>query len=109
MYRVALNLCYDRLRRRREVATDQPPEVADPAPGADLVMLQADLARTVVGAIDNLPPRQREAVRLCHLAEITNIEAAQRMGLSVEAVESLLARARRNLRVSLADLAPCSA
>jgi RNA polymerase sigma factor (sigma-70 family) len=26
LHRVALNLCYDRLRRRREIATDAPPE-----------------------------------------------------------------------------------
>jgi RNA polymerase sigma-70 factor (ECF subfamily) len=42
---------------------------------------------------------------LCHYQELGNIEAAQAMGVSVEALESLLSRARRTLRASLADLA----
>jgi RNA polymerase sigma-70 factor (ECF subfamily) len=51
-----------------------------------------------------LPDRQREAVTLCHYQELGNIEAAAIMGVSVEALESLLARGRRALRAALADL-----
>ncbi len=32
LHRVTLNLCYDRLRRRRELPTEQPPEQVDPGP-----------------------------------------------------------------------------
>ena len=35
LHRVALNLCYDQLRRRREVVTDSPPEQADEGPAPD--------------------------------------------------------------------------
>jgi len=51
-----------------------------------------------------LPARQREAVVLCHYQELGNIEAAELMGVSVEALESLLSRGRRALRGALADM-----
>jgi RNA polymerase sigma factor (sigma-70 family) len=105
MHRVALNLCYDRLRRRREQPTADPPDRPDPAPGADLVMEAAELSVRVEAAVAALPERQREAVVLCHYQELSNIEAAGLMGVSVEALESLLARGRRSLRTGLADLA----
>ncbi|MEL6828388.1 MAG: sigma factor-like helix-turn-helix DNA-binding protein, partial [Pseudomonadota bacterium] len=49
---------------------------------------------------------QREALTLCALEGMTNIEAAAVMDVSVRALESLLARARRALRAGLgAELA----
>jgi DNA-directed RNA polymerase specialized sigma24 family protein len=43
---------------------------------------------------------------LCHYQELSNSDAAELLGVSVEAVESLLSRGRRTLRGALADLAP---
>lgn len=105
MHRVALNLCYDRLRRRREVVTDQPPERPDEGPAPDRGLLAQDVGRRVAAAMADLPDRQREAVTLCHYQDMTNIEAAALMGVSVDALESLLARGRRALRAALADMA----
>jgi RNA polymerase sigma-70 factor (ECF subfamily) len=105
MHRVALNLCYDRLRRRREQPTADPPDRPDPAPGADVGLETAELAIRVEVAVQALPERQREAIVLCHYQELSNIDAAALMQVSVEALESLLARGRRALRVGLADLA----
>jgi RNA polymerase sigma-70 factor (ECF subfamily) len=51
-----------------------------------------------------LPARQREAVVLCHYQEMGNIQAAAALGISVEALESLLSRGRRALRAALSDL-----
>ena len=48
----------------------------------------------------------REAIVLCHYQELTNIEAAGLMSVSVEALESLLSRGRRTLRTALADIRP---
>lgn len=104
MHRVALNLCYDRLRRRREIPTDQPPERADPAAGAEQGLASRDTARQVDAALAALPERQREAIVLCHYQELSNIEAASLMAVSVEALESLLSRARRSLRAALAGV-----
>jgi RNA polymerase sigma factor (sigma-70 family) len=105
MHRVAMNLCYDRLRRRREQPMAEPPDRPDPTPGADRVMETAELGQRVEVAVAALPERQREAVVLCHYQELSNIDAAVLMGVSVEALESLLARGRRTLRAVLADLA----
>jgi RNA polymerase sigma-70 factor (ECF subfamily) len=104
VHRVALNLCYDRLRRRREVATDDPPEQADEGPAPDRGLMARDTGQRVSQALDRLPDRQREAIVLCHYQEMGNIEAAAVMGVTVEALESLLSRGRRSLRAALADL-----
>lgn len=104
LHRVALNLCYDRLRRRREVVTDQPPDQADPGPAPDRGLEAQDVAARVSHALQRLPERQREAIVLCHYQELGNIEAAAVMGVSVEALESLLSRGRRALRATLADM-----
>ena len=105
MHRVALNLCYDRLRRRREDPTAEPPEQADPARSAEAGLIADATAERVQAAIQALPERQRDALILCHYQELSNIEAADLLGVSVEAVESLLSRGRRALRSALADLA----
>ena len=49
-----------------------------------------------------LPERQREAVVLRHLENLTNPEIATVMDISVEAVESLTARGKRGLARLLA-------
>jgi RNA polymerase sigma-70 factor (ECF subfamily) len=50
-----------------------------------------------------LPERQKLALELCSFQDRTNIEAAEILGVSVEAVESLLARARRTLKTVLLE------
>ena len=105
LHRVTLNLCYDRLRRRRERPVADPPETPDPGPAPDRGLLAADVGVRVRSALQALPPRQREAIVLCHYQELGNIEAADLMGVSVEALESLLSRGRRALKSALADLA----
>jgi RNA polymerase sigma-70 factor (ECF subfamily) len=106
MHRVALNLCYDRLRRRREQPMAEPPERPDPDAAPDRNLEAAQLGARVEAALGRLPDRQREAIVLCHYQELSNIEAARLMQVSVEALESLLSRGRRALRAALADLAP---
>lgn len=101
--RVALNLCRDRLRRPRPLALDE--ELADSHP-SPVAGLQAEaVAVQVRAALDRLPERQREALVLCYYEQMSNIEAAQVMEVSVEALESLLSRARRGLRRDLAGQA----
>lgn len=102
LYRVAANLCIDRLRRRREVASDRLPERADEAPGALSRMEADDRATALHAALETLPDRQRLAVILRHFEERSNPEIAQILDTSVEAVESLLGRARRELAARLA-------
>lgn len=106
LHRVGLNLCYDRLRRRREIVTDTLPDRPDNGPAPDRGLLAADTGARVEAELARLPVRQREAIVLCHYQELTNIEAAALMKISVEALESLLSRGRRTLRQALADIRP---
>ena len=53
-------------------------------------------------ALQELPERQRAALVLCYYQDRTNIEAAEILGVSVDALESLLSRARRTLKTALA-------
>ncbi|WP_375283846.1 RNA polymerase sigma factor [Marinicauda pacifica] len=100
--RIAINACYDRLRRRREVSGEVP-ERADTAPLADRKISASQTAQAVREAVQALPERQRLALELCHFQEHSNIDAAAMMEVSVDALESLLARARRGLKQALAD------
>ena len=103
MYRVTVNLCYDRLRRRREIVTDTPPERADETPDAAQKIHATQVAARVRKALDALPERQRTAIMLCHYEDMSNIEAAEILEVSVEAMESLLSRGRRKLRTLMKD------
>lgn len=104
LHRVALNLCYDRLRRRRdEQSYDPSDEVADPAPRPDERIEAAQRSARVAAALASLPSRQREALVLQYYQELSNAEVAELMEISIEAMESLLSRARRNLRTQLMD------
>ncbi|HWA89285.1 MAG TPA: RNA polymerase sigma factor [Rhizomicrobium sp.] len=104
LYRVTMNKCYDRLRRRPAAPLDEAAEVVDPAPPADSVLENSALAGEIEAALAALPERQRAAILLCHHQERGNIEAAEILGISVEALESLLARGRRALRARLGHL-----
>jgi RNA polymerase sigma factor (sigma-70 family) len=101
LYRVTLNQCYDRLRRRPTSPLDEAVNVADQTPDPVAQMTDSAVAAAVERAIGSLPERQRAAIVLCHYQECGNIEAAEILGVSVEALESLLARGRRALKVQL--------
>ena len=105
LHKVALNLCLDRLRRR-QLPAGAAPEPADTAPSPAAHVHQQEIAHHVNRALMELPEHQRAAIALCHYQGLRNAEAADVLGVSVEALESLLARGRRTLRARLRDLAP---
>ncbi|MDX2308444.1 MAG: sigma-70 family RNA polymerase sigma factor [Hyphomicrobium sp.] len=100
---VATNLCLDRLRQRgRLEVTDDLPEVPD-APRQLAALEARDLKSRVDEALMRLPERQRVALTLFQYEGMSMAEVGAMMGISDEAVESLLARARRSLKVALAS------
>lgn len=103
LHRVALNLCYDRLRAHRETPVDEAPDLPDNAATPAEHMEQRSRAMQIRAALAALPARQREALVLNYYQELSNVEAAALMGISVDALESLLSRARRNLRTLLIE------
>jgi len=101
LHTVVLNLCRDRLRKRRDVTGDTMPGTADPGPDAETGLIRAERSGAVATAIAALPERQREAILLVHYQDLSGAEAASALEISVEALESLLARGRRTLRAQL--------
>jgi RNA polymerase sigma-70 factor (ECF subfamily) len=106
LHRVTLNLCTDRLRRRRETALEAAGDPPSDAPLPDAGLQEVAIVARVQVALAQLPERQREAIVLCHYQELGNIEAAAVLELSVDALESLLARGRRKLRELLVEELP---
>lgn len=99
--RVASNLSIDRIRSsRRTDVTDEVPEQieeADQLTG----LATAELGARVDQALKGLPDRQRLALTLFHYEGLSQIEVGRALGVSDEAVESLLSRARRALKLEL--------
>jgi RNA polymerase sigma-70 factor (ECF subfamily) len=104
--RITINLAIDRHRRhrlRRFFGLEAATEVADAQPTAE----QETGARAALAAVTRdigaLPARQRAVILLAADGERSNADIAFAMGLSVGAVEQLLVRARRTLRLRLAE------
>jgi RNA polymerase sigma-70 factor (ECF subfamily) len=98
LYRVTLNLCTDRLRQRRPGGDDGLAEIADTSAPAARRLQDDAVAAAVTQALAGLPQRQREAIMLSYYQELDDAEAARVLDISVDALESLLARGRRRLR-----------
>ena len=72
------------------------PLVDDVSPERIVIGRQAIGA--IVSALEELPPRSAQAFFLVRFEQMTQEEAAHRMGISVKAVEELMRRAFRLLR-----------
>ena len=101
LYRVTMNLCIDARRKPRADQLDHDLPLVDPAPGAESVLLAHEQDQQVHAAMAVLPERQREAMALCYTLGLSNAEAAATMEISVKAYESLLVRAKRDIRARL--------
>jgi len=105
LHRVAMNVCLDRLAKKRETPAEDLTEVPDDRPGPIGAIHALEVGRHVGAALATLPESQRCALTLCHYQGLRNSEAADIMGVSVEALESLLARGRRAMRAYLRPVA----
>ncbi|MFF8971344.1 sigma-70 family RNA polymerase sigma factor [Streptomyces sp. NPDC014995] len=100
---VTMRLCVDRHRQvSREAEVHRSPTLVEPGPvPVDEVVCDRAEAKWLAVRSGELPARQAEALRL-KSEDLDVNQVAVRMGLSYRTVESLLARARRTLRNSLA-------
>jgi len=98
LHNIAHNLCIDHFRKHKRM-TDQEPDLNIPGGEEPDAALMATIDAATVGeAMMRLPERQRSAIIMCHYQGLSNREAAEILDVSVDALESLLARARRSLR-----------
>ena len=113
VYTIAKNVSLNELRRpvKTPLSLDEPFQSEDgpvarqledtQTPRADAQMLRDETAAAVRAAIDSLPENQRMAVILRRYEQFSYEEIAQTMRVSVEAVKSLLSRAKENLKEKL--------
>ena len=97
LYRVVSNLCKDRYRRTTLEGTASTKEPTDEATSPTYVLEEQYRQKALYAAMSALPEGQRLAVQLRHIDELTNPQIAEIMGVSVEAIESLVARGKRKL------------
>jgi RNA polymerase sigma-70 factor (ECF subfamily) len=108
LYQIALNLCRDRLRRRKTRASvsleeleESGPVLVEPRPGAHEIAVRNDLAGAVRRAIAGLSSEQREVVILKEYEGLTFLEIAQALEVPVSTVKTRLYRGLGQLRVRL--------
>ena len=104
LHRVCYNRAIDALRRRRPVADESVlDDLPDETDAPDTAIVRSETILSVRDAIERLPARQRTAVLLFHFQEFSQRDAAGVMGISEDALESMLARARRQLKRLIGD------
>jgi len=110
LYQITLNLCRDRLRRRKgrtmvslDALEEIGPVIAGREPAALDVVQQIDLRRTVRRAIQELSEEQREVLILKEYQGLTFLEIAQALDVPVSTVKTRLYRGLGQLRLRLED------
>jgi RNA polymerase sigma-70 factor (ECF subfamily) len=109
LYRIAVNHCLNEIRARKSQPSLTAPidDLLEQPAGEhpDSRLSRDELRRAVKAAIDGLPENQRMAVILARYEDMSYDEIAQTMGMSLEAVKSVLFRAKENLKQALAKYA----
>ncbi len=99
MYRITRNAIIDRARRRTEPsALNHDPASDDSSDDADN---QREIGRCLNQMLLRLPEADREALEQVELEDVSQIEFAQRLGLSTSGAKSRVQRARHRLKDEL--------
>ena len=111
LYRIALNLCRDWMRRERRTPIVQPPEdmdvmemaaAAEPSESIEDLVARKDLTRAVERAMSVLPEEQRTAIVLKEYHGLTFQEIADLMGCPLSTVKTRLYQGLTVVRRELA-------
>lgn len=111
LVRITWNLVLDRKRRSKvRPETDDLADVARSLPAmqpmADETLVSAQACRRILSLIDRLPSKEREALMLSAIDELSTAEIAFVLGTTESSVRSRIFRARRELAVLLDHDAP---
>lgn len=101
-YRIVMNISLDKLRRQKSNNGDADPEFFDQIASGDISqdkeLEKGEEQKALDRALKTLPENQLMALNLCFYEEMSNKEAAEIMGISVKALESLLMRAKSGIK-----------
>lgn len=104
LYQIAHRVALDEMRRRRIVRfLPWTGESKGTAPSAEHLAMEVRLSGPLERALARVPERQRAALLLAELHDLTGLELAAALGVSHVAARALLTRARQSLRAALAE------
>ena len=117
LYRIAVNLSLNRLRRRKwdrllgmlTLSEPESEETTDRAEAPehdrpDRQLEANERSRMLTDALNTLPEKQRVAIVLHKIEGLSHQEIAEILQISLSSVESLIHRAKRNLQKKLIPL-----
>lgn len=105
VFKIAHNVCVDHLRKNRRVTTDNGilETLEDRSQSAAQSLQENQERLSLRQALNELSERQRSAIILKYFEDLSLKEIATNLECSVEAVESLLSRGKRQLAKKLSD------
>jgi len=104
LYQIAHRVALDEIRRRKIIRfVPWTGESHGSSPSAERLVLDSRLSGDLERALRRIPERQRSALLLAEVHEMTGLELAAALGTSHIAARALLTRARESLRRALAE------
>ena len=104
LYQIANRVALDEIRRRKIVRfIPWTGESRGAAPSAERLAMDTRLSGELERALGRIPERQRSALLLAEVHELSGVELAASLGTSHVAARALLTRARESLRRALAE------
>ena len=103
LYQIAHRVALDDIRRRKIVRmVPFTGESKGAAPSAERLAMDVRLSAPLERALARIPERQRAALLMAELHDLTGLELAAALGVSHVAARAILTRARQSLRAALA-------
>jgi RNA polymerase sigma-70 factor (ECF subfamily) len=104
LHQIVTRLCIDHTKKKRPTYTDTLPETQDHSTDPTHPLAMKERTAAISKALDILPSNQRLALILRHYEEMSYVDIAQSLKISVKAVEGLIRRARATLKTRLFSL-----
>lgn len=104
LYQIAHRVALDEIRRRKIIQFfPWTGESRGSSPSAEHLVMETRLSGDLQRALNRIPERQRAALLLAEVHDLTGLELAAALGVSHVAARALLTRARESLRQALAS------
>jgi RNA polymerase sigma-70 factor (ECF subfamily) len=104
LYQIAHRIALDEIRHRRIIHfLPLTLESHGASPSAEHLAMDMRLSGPLARALARIPDRQRNALLMAEVGDLSGLELAEALGVSHVAARALLTRARESLRTALAD------